>query len=307
MKQKLVKLKQKVSKGKIIGVAVVILVIVGIGFGVKYIAANYIGFTDVDFADLVFIDYNKQAFEAKPELDWVGNYYDQNGYYEDFTKKLENTGLYSEEQIENYTPSLDGDTYSAIESIYQDYGLSTEEPLKNGDSLEVTINYSAEKAKEEKINVVNNVVTFEIKGLYGRVEAKDISAASFDQVGGLKQIKSDALNNNLDLFDMTYEIPNYKIYLEGIDEDSSSTANAFQKIDIVYQEKDSYNDLDLDPDYYVCNRQFNVYKTGGEVKLDDANDGDMYCLNKKSIDDTLNQPNARQDLGIENSYTELSI
>lgn len=301
------KLKAKVSKRKIVlmtsGLALLLLV----GFSIKYINTNYIGFIDVDLADLVFIDYNKQAFETKPQLDWVGNYYDANGYYDDFRQKLENTGLYSDEQIDNFIPKFDGETYSALESIYVDYGLSTESALKNGDQLEVTINYNQEKAKEKKINITNNVITFKIHGLYDRVDAADINKAIFDQVGGLKQIEKDAQNNNADIFDMTYEIPEYKFYLEQIDDSGSSTANLFQKINIVYQEKDTYNKLDLDPEYYVCNRQFNIYKLDDEVKLEDANDEQMPCVSSKSIDKTLDNKTKRESLGIMNDYSEVAV
>lgn len=301
------KLKEKISKGKIIVLAIIIVIFALLGFGLKYINDNYIGFIDIDMADLVFIDYNKQTFETTPNLDWVGNYYNSNGYYDDFVQKLENTGLYTSDQIDNYIPKLEGTTYSALESIYIDYGLSTENPLKNGDKLEVTINYNQEKAKEKKINITNNVISFDIKGLYDRVVASDLDNSIFDQVGGLKQIKTDALNNNLGIFDMTYEIPEYKFYLEDIDESSESTANLFQKLDIVYQEKDSYNKLDIEPDYYVCNRQFNVYKVEDQVKLEDANDIKMSCVESKSIDKTLSDKTKRESLKIENEYSEIKL
>lgn len=301
------KLKGKVTKGKLVLLTIIIVTIVLVGFSLKYINDNYIGFVDVDVADLVFIDYNKQTFETTPQLDWVGNYYDSNGYYDDFVQKLEKTGLYTSEQIDNYIPKLDGATYSALGSIYVDYGLSTENSLKNGDMLEVTVNYNQEKAKEKKINIVNNVVNFEIKGLYDRVTADDINSTIFEQVGGLKQIKTDALNYNLGLFDMTYEVPEYKFYLEEINDSSQSTANLFQKLDIVYQEKDTYNKLDIDPDYYICNRQFNIYKVGDQVKLEDANDNPMACVEASSIDKTLSDKTKRESLKIENEYNEVKL
>lgn len=299
-------MKNKLSKKTIITAAISLVVLVLVGFAGKFIYDNYIGFTDVDFTDLVFADYNQETFATNVELDWVGNYYNANGYYDDFTKKLTDTGLYTKDQIDNYIPKLDSETYTDIASIYQDYDLSTEKTLKNGDEVEVTINYDKDLAKEKKIKVTNNVLSFKIKGLYERVKASDITVKAFDQVGGVAQLKKDATDDSDDFFEMGHKITDQKVYLEGVDQ-SGNTANAYQKLDVLFSEEDSYTNLDIEPDYYVCNRQFNVYKVNGNVKLEDANDGDMYCIEGKSIDKATSTQTKLENLQIENPITEVKL
>lgn len=299
MNKKINNIKAKISKTKIIIISVIIIITVLIGLGIKYINDNYMGFTEVDFSDMVFIKYNKEGFDATPELDWSGNYYSSNGYYDDYRKMLETTGIYSEEQIEKLIPTLEQQVYTSISKIYTGFELSTDHPLKNGDELEITINYNEDKAKEEKIDVVNNKVSFKISGLYNSVSVDDINLKIFDQVGGVEQLKKDAINNNLGILDMTVTIPEYKLYLEAANSEGVQT-NAYQKINVVYQEKDTYKYDGIEPSYFVCNRQFNVYESNGEIKLDDVNEGEMNCVDKKDIKSVMNDISLKEELGITN-------
>lgn len=306
MKERIKKIKLKVSKKRVLIATGLIIIIALIIFGVKYINDNYLGFTDIDVSDMVFIKYNREGFDATPELDWSGKYYNSNGYYDDYTQMLESTNLYTDEQIEGLLPSLDQDVYTSLGKIYTSYDLSTEKPLKNGDTLEITVNYNEEKAKEEKINITNNIVSFEISGLYNHVVTDDLTTDIFEQVGGLAQLKKDAINNNYGILDMTVTIPQYKIYLEAINDEGVQT-NAYQKIDIVYQEKDDYNYEGIESDYYVCNRQFNIYEFNGDIKLDDVNNGTMDCIDKKSIDTVMNDATLKEKIGIMNDIELVNL
>lgn len=282
--------KQKYKKFGIIGTILVVLLIIFGAVG-TYVVKNYIGFTDVDLGSMVIIEYSTDGFSADPYFTWNGAYYSDSGYYDDFKANLKDSGIYTDEEIEALIPTYDSQVYSAISSIYQGYDVSTEENLANGETIEVAVSYNEEMAKQLKLNVTNNVVDFEIKGLKERVTMSDITAGILDQLGGNDAIQQEIIDDNESSSwsgNYEYTIPAVKFYFEDIQSDADY--DEYQSFDYVYLLKEVYTEnTDRDPNFDVCVRKYDIYKQNGEVILVDDVYDSCVSTDQEKLNDAIDE------------------
>lgn len=324
-KENLKKNKKKYTKIAAAVAACIIGLLVVVN-GIMFVSANYLGFTDVDLGSMVIIDYDTDAYTADPYFKWNGQYYNDSGYYDDFKEELKASGIYNDDEIEALVPKYDADVYTAIQTIYMGYDLSTENDLLNGETIEVTVNYDANLAKQYKVNVVNNKVTFEIKGLREQVSSDEITKQVLDSLGGIDTLENLALEEpyRYDSSDYTSTVKAVKFLFEdaesvpspSITSDSDNgysydtNESYMQYLNIAYYINDAYIDSDGErnsnrDDNYLCSQQFAIYKQDGKVKV---GDDDVYTdctslYDEENINDAIDDDGSSVGLGDE--YTTL--
>lgn len=300
-------LRKNKEKYKKIGLKIVVLLVfvLALGTGVKFLFTNYVGFTDVDLGSMVMIEYDTDAYVAFPTYDWNGYYYNEGGYYDDFKEGLESSGIYSQDEIEALIPTYSSDIKSAVTQMYTSYDVSTNNSLKNGDTVEVTVNYDQDIAKQNKINVTNNKASFEIKGLREQVTSDEITSEALDSVGGLETIQNELLAEEAyDDSNYTSNITAVKFLFEDamtkVDADTEITSEQVedmyeydydyeydgdyesefglnsdeytQHVYVAYYMEEAYTDDDGKRDEdndenYLCSQEFDVYKQNGKVQM----------------------------------------
>lgn len=167
--------KKKGKKAGILTVVVIVLVLIGANI-MNYLVNNVIGFTDIDFADDVIMMYDTNKMTATPSFIGNWNYFTSSGYYSDSVSALVASGIYTQEEAESYIPEYDEVVATALQDTVISFESSTQEELGNGDTIEVTVIYDEEVAKQNKLNITNNIIEFTVEGLQEPIVAADINA-----------------------------------------------------------------------------------------------------------------------------------
>ncbi len=296
---------QKKIKKIVIVLVILLIIMISLGAITKYVFKNYIGFTDVDLSSMIIIDYSQDDYSTTPVFDWTGNYYNENGYYDDFKSGLKESGIYTDEEIEQLIPTYDADIYIGLRNSFLGYDKSTEEELVNGETIEISINYDEEIARDEKINIINNTKQFEIKGLKEQPTIDDIKPDIFDEFGGIDGLQDTVLDDFItsytkDRYTYTVEAVNFWFkdrsdeYEEGYFDNESIKD---QRLYSAYLVKEVDNDGDRDPNYDLCYDKFDIYKQNDEMNIEKDNTYGPICSSteistlNEAIDEYMNDQN----------------
>ena len=190
----------KTKNGKItIGVAAALIVC----FGGYKIYDTFFNYTSIDLGKNITVEFTGK---------------DGSGYIKDVESNID------------YDKN-NSDLSNFVSSTYTDYDFSGD--LSNGDKITVTIKYSEELAKANKIKVTNDSKTFTVKGLIEKF--KDSSKIPEKVITQLKKEADKNIKNRYkDGYSFTYNHEFNSLWFAKGEDDDNDSVIAIYKIDETY-------------------------------------------------------------------------
>lgn len=274
---------QKRKGKKYIIISFILLVFLAIvSFCYAYLMTNVLGFIDVDLANYAIVEYDQSGFTTQPSIYGNWTYYNENGYYNDAIETLVNSGVYNKEEAIEKMPD---ESSLKVSNIVSGYDLSTNNPVEDGETVEVTIQYSEDAAKQQKLNVVNNKFSFTVGGLRQQLTTADFD----DEVLATLSTSNDAVISKVIDSAWSYDsgdiitITSHDYYAKFSDENEDATIyNIYEVRHTDPVDKSNFT-------YYTVYQNADYEKQGDQIRIVDGNwnDPNQLTFYSDPLDDFL--------------------